>query len=95
MVLREWDSLLSLGHFYGFAAEWAGLSVWDAGKLMGLAAYGRSGQRVSLTRTPDGYDMPGRPEPHERVAFTGICSSVVLTCGSSSRPRTTLTARVT
>ncbi len=69
VVLREWDSLLSLGHFYGFAAEWAGLSVWDAGKLMGLAAYGRSGQRVPLTRTPDGYDMPGRPEPHERVAY--------------------------
>lgn len=69
VVLREWDSLQSLGHFYGFAAEWAGLSVWDAGKLMGLAAYGRSGQRVPLIHTPDGYDMPGRPVPHERVAY--------------------------
>lgn len=68
-VLREWDTLRSLGHLYGFAAEWAGLSVWDTGKFMGLAAYGRPCQPIPLVCTSDGYDMPHRPEPHERVAY--------------------------
>lgn len=47
-MLRQWDTSLSLGHYYGFAAEWAGLTVWDAGKLMGLAAYGRPNQPTPL-----------------------------------------------
>jgi carbamoyltransferase len=66
-ILREWDIVQSIGHFYGFAAEWAGLSVWDAGKLMGLAAYGQPTQPVPLTPVPDGYEIAGHPEPDDRV----------------------------
>lgn len=68
-VLRQWDTSLSLGHYYGFAAEWAGLSVWDAGKLMGLAAYGQPKQPMPLHTVAGGYDIAGRPSPHERVPY--------------------------
>jgi carbamoyltransferase len=68
-VLRQWDTSLSLGHYYGFAAEWAGLTVWDAGKLMGLAAYGRPNQPTPLRTEAGGYDIGGRPSPHERVPY--------------------------
>lgn len=63
-VLRSWDTLRSLGHLYGFAAEWAGLSVWGAGKLMGLAAYGDPTQPIPLAPTEDGYEVSHGPAPH-------------------------------
>lgn len=36
----------SLGNFYGMAAEWAGFGYWGAGKLMGLAGYGRYSEPI-------------------------------------------------
>lgn len=66
-VLREWDTFRSLGHFYSFASEWAGLSVLNVGKLMGLAPYGRPGQPMPLIRTAEGYELADPPELHDDV----------------------------
>jgi carbamoyltransferase len=59
-VIRTWGIEASLGHTYGWAADWVGLTHWGAGKLMGLAAYGRPGRRAPLRATADGYvvDIP-------------------------------------
>jgi carbamoyltransferase len=59
-TIRTWGIGASLGHAYGWAADWAGLTHWGAGKLMGLAAYGRPGRPVPLRATADGYtvDLP-------------------------------------
>lgn len=61
--IDEWDITQSLGNFYGFASEWAGLTFWGAGKLMGLAAYGRSGQPLPLAATESGYTVQGIGSP--------------------------------
>lgn len=66
-ILREWDTFHSLGHFYSFASEWAGLSVLNVGKLMGLASYGRPGQPVPLIRTAEGYELADAKEPDDGV----------------------------
>jgi carbamoyltransferase len=54
-VIRTWGTEQSLGHFYGWAVDWAGLGMWGTGKLMGLAAYGRPVQPVTLHGSGDGY----------------------------------------
>jgi len=60
-VLRTWGVNQSLGHLYGTAAAWAGLTVWGAGKLMGLAAYGRPRQPVPLAVSDRDYAIVGAP----------------------------------
>lgn len=58
---RTWPLHQSLGNLCGFAAEWAGLDFWAAGKLMGLAAYGRPNQPSPLSVDEDGYRIAVRP----------------------------------
>jgi carbamoyltransferase len=60
-LLSQWDTLRSLGFFYEYAAEWAGLSSWEPGKLMGLAAYGQPDQPPPIVCTTEGYDVANRP----------------------------------
>lgn len=60
-VIKAWGVEASLGHIYGWVADWIGLSHWGAGKLMGLAAYGRAEQPVPLVATADGYLVVGGP----------------------------------
>ncbi|MFE7121498.1 carbamoyltransferase [Streptomyces sp. NPDC057654] len=67
-VIRDWDTSLSLGNFYSIAAQWAGFTMWDAGKLMGLASYGRPDQGIPLTAAEDDYTFPGAPAPRRRPA---------------------------
>ncbi|MFH8983847.1 carbamoyltransferase family protein [Streptomyces varsoviensis] len=67
-VIRDWDTSLSLGNFYSIAAQWAGFTMWDAGKLMGLASYGRPDQAVPLIAAEDDYTFPGAPAPRRRPA---------------------------
>ncbi|WP_405794987.1 carbamoyltransferase C-terminal domain-containing protein [Streptomyces longwoodensis] len=62
-VLESWGLEHSLGHFYGWAAEWAGLTSWGAGKLMGLASYGRPRQPVPLVAGPEDYAVTTAPPP--------------------------------
>ncbi len=62
---KTWDITQSLGNFYGFAAEWAGLDFWDAGKLMGLAAYGSPSCQMPLRATVDGYEFHAITGPLE------------------------------
>ena len=57
-LLREWPITQSLGFYYGLAAEWVGLDLhFGAGKLMGLAAYGRRRDGASLHRCASGYEI--------------------------------------
>ena len=58
-MLAKLDVTQSLGYFYAEASSWAGLSFWDAGKLMGLACYGQPNQPMPLTITPAGYSFAG------------------------------------
>jgi predicted NodU family carbamoyl transferase len=60
---RSWEITESLGNFYGFACEWAGLSFWDSGKLMGLAAYGRPRLPMPVQGTDGGYRVTTATEP--------------------------------
>lgn len=53
--LVSWPNRHSLGRYYGIAAEWSGLDYWDAGKFMGLAAYGRAEHFTPLIVTEDGF----------------------------------------
>lgn len=66
---ETWDVGHSLGHLYGFAAEWAGFTEWDAGKLMGLASYGRPGQPVPLTIDGAGYRVDGVGDGKQPPAY--------------------------
>ncbi len=61
----------SLGTFYALAAEWCGLSYLGAGKLMGLAAYGRPSEPMPLLATDCGYrfDGLGPPDPDPSRRF--------------------------
>src|SRR5207247_704370 len=65
--LREWGIGQSLGNFYGLAAEWVGMDFWDAGKLMGLAAYGVASESIPITLTPDGYEFAGSERVHHLI----------------------------
>lgn len=58
-TVREFPFTQSLGWFYQFATEHAGLGDWtNAGKLMGLAAYGRPIIDLDFLRpTDDGYHL--------------------------------------
>jgi carbamoyltransferase len=60
-TIQTWGINASLGFFYAMAAEWAGMRMRDAGKLMGLAAYGESCQPVPLGVSPEGYAIDGAP----------------------------------
>lgn len=60
-VLETWGTHLSLGHLYGWAAEWAGLTMWGAGKLMGLASYGRPRHAVPVSASGGGYTIANGP----------------------------------
>lgn len=66
-VIRTWGTNLSLGHLYGWAAEWAGLTMWGTGKLMGLAAYGRACQPVPLAGSADGYSIADAPPANSLI----------------------------
>ncbi len=72
-ILREWPISQSLGLYYGLASEWAGLGLyWGAGKLMGLASYGRPQGGLAVRRLPGGYlvvdadGVPLRPPDDDR-----------------------------
>jgi carbamoyltransferase len=41
-LLRWWPTAHSIGYAYDAASRWLGFSLLDAGKTMGLAAYGRA-----------------------------------------------------
>jgi len=64
-LVREWPMAQSLGFFYASASKWAGLGEWGAGKLMGLAAYGRPRPGLPLRAVDGGYvlDLDVEPEP--------------------------------
>jgi predicted NodU family carbamoyl transferase len=64
-ILREWPMAQSLGFFYASASKWAGLGEWGAGKLMGLAAYGRPQPGLPLRCVDGGYvlDLDVAPDP--------------------------------
>jgi len=68
-TVRTWGTQSSLGHYYGWASEWAGLGLWGTGKLMGLAAYGQPAQPVPLVPMPDGYHMEAMPPADAAVRF--------------------------
>ena len=51
-VLRTYPISQSLGLFYDMACYYCGLSTNDAGKLMGLAPFGKPGQPASLSFDP-------------------------------------------
>lgn len=63
---ETWDITQSLGNFYGLAAAWSGLDERDAGKFMGLAAYGRDRVPIPLRSTAEGYRFEGSPSPDSR-----------------------------
>ncbi|WP_341720849.1 carbamoyltransferase C-terminal domain-containing protein [Micromonospora sp. FIMYZ51] len=71
-ILREWPISQSLGFFYAAASKWAGLGEWGAGKLMGLAAYGRAGGEIPLHGRPDGYELLLPDAPPEAGSSSGI-----------------------
>ncbi len=70
---RTWPIAASLGHAYVGASRWLGFSLFEAGKTMGLAAYGRAGKAevpslVDLTgddyRLDLGFEeLPAGPTP--------------------------------
>lgn len=66
-IREQWDTSRSLGNYYGIAAEWAGMTYWDAGKLMGLAPYGTASQPAPLRPAADGYDIAGMGSPAARA----------------------------
>jgi carbamoyltransferase len=59
----------SLGNFYALAAEWAGLSYLDAGKFMGLAAYGRPTEPMPLRITEGGYSFYDQQKNHGNTDY--------------------------
>ncbi len=60
-IIDEWPISESLGFVYASAAKWAGLGEWGAGKLMGLAAYGRPRAGIPVERAPGGYRVTLEP----------------------------------
>ncbi len=58
MPIEEFGVKDSLGYFYEAVSEYVGLSRLDAGKTMGLAAYGSPEHKLELIKkTPDGYSV--------------------------------------
>jgi carbamoyltransferase len=55
---RSYPVDTSLGFFYEAATEYTGLDRNDAGKLMGLAAYGRPTCQTGLAHGPEGISWP-------------------------------------
>jgi carbamoyltransferase len=68
-VIEAWGVPWSLGNYYAIASEWAGFTMWDAGKLMGLASYGQASQPTPLQWFPGGYNAlctsPDAAKPHD------------------------------
>ncbi|MGW5453112.1 carbamoyltransferase family protein [Nocardia sp. NPDC003979] len=56
-IVREWPISQSLGFLYAAATRWSGFGDWGAGKLMGLAAYGRPCDDSPVRVTEDGYEL--------------------------------------
>ena len=71
---RTWSTAQSLGCAYNAASEWLGFSMHQAGKTMGLAAYGRELDVPRLVRFDDDYVLqvsdpePGVPRTQIEVA---------------------------
>ncbi|WP_145331588.1 carbamoyltransferase C-terminal domain-containing protein [Paenibacillus xylanexedens] len=55
--LATMSNLLSLGLFYEGAVQYAGFSKLEAGKLMGLAPYGKGSVLPYIRLTEEGYEM--------------------------------------
>lgn len=56
-IVQEWPIAQSLGFLYAAATRWAGFGDWGAGKLMGLAAYGRPTNEQPVRVTDEGYEL--------------------------------------
>jgi carbamoyltransferase len=78
-LCRSWPRHQSLGYAYDAASRWLGFSFLDAGKTMGLAAYGRAARIPTaplVDVTEDDYDLAvtrrvsglGRHSPAESAA---------------------------
>ncbi|MFE7648755.1 carbamoyltransferase C-terminal domain-containing protein [Streptomyces phaeoluteigriseus] len=74
---RAWPRTASLGYAYDGASEWLGFHHLNAGKTMGLAAYGRAqGLSVETLLDVDGGDLrpavPSLPESHGQATIDEI-----------------------
>lgn len=74
---RAWPRTASLGYAYDGASEWLGFHHLNAGKTMGLAAYGRAqGLSVETLLDIDGGDLrpavPSLPESHGQATIDEI-----------------------
>lgn len=78
-ILKTWDVTQSLGNFYETATRWAGFSAWDAGKFMGLAAYGTAQQALPLCPVPGGYQITGSQLPHRLTSAQLVQQRSLLT----------------
>jgi len=56
-MLQQWPIDQSIGFYYSSASRWAGFGDWGAGKLMGLACFGRPYQDAALRTSDDGYEI--------------------------------------
>ena len=66
---RSWGRASSLGYAYDAASTWLGFSFLDAGKTMGLAAYGRAGGVAAeplVEVTADDFRLAVRPAAEDR-----------------------------
>jgi len=69
---RTWSTAQSLGCAYNAASEWLGFSMHQAGKTMGLAAYGRAAEVPSLVRFEDGDFVLHVADPEPGVPRTQV-----------------------
>lgn len=60
-ILATYPIDVSLGYYYEAATAYAGFDLDDAGKLMGLASYGRPNARLPLRLEADGPSWQGIP----------------------------------
>jgi len=56
-ILEQHPINQSIGFYYSSATRWAGFGDWGAGKLMGLASYGRPYDDPALRATDNGYEI--------------------------------------
>ncbi|WP_283136191.1 carbamoyltransferase C-terminal domain-containing protein [Rhizohabitans arisaemae] len=87
--IRSWSPRHSLGFLYEAASEWLGFGFLQAGKTMGLAAYGRAdGDRTPILLSPAGDDavFPGGPAVEEDVVdfWKGVFSELAGRPGPSA-----------
>ncbi len=70
-LLHSYPVGWSLGYLYEAACTYVGMRTTDAGKLMGLAAYGRPLDVLDryLDYTPGGYELPGVKESYIRGGY--------------------------